>query len=685
MTKRELLRNGAQLAGLWGVAVSQPLFEVTKAGEAFILAGWRGGDVVLFALGVAFLPAALMLGAEAVATRIRAPLGATLHTVFVGAVAGIFVAYTVKQQTAWSSKVAVAIILAAGAGAAYAFHRLEPVRAFLTLLSPASVLFVVLFLFVSPVKHLVLPSGGSDLSGPRPSAPVVLIVFDEFPTLSLLDGRGELDRRSYPTFARLARDGTWFRNATSVADFTKAAVPAVLTGRTLDGSEPGSASAHPNNLLALFARRGGVVAREEVTRMCPREACPQNRPDALPGRFTQLLPALGKLSLALFLPDAVYEHLPATHPSLGEPALVDDGLRRIAASAGAPGVLHYVHAFLPHQPWTHLPSGKIYGPVRANRQDLLPDVARVPLKTGLPSFPSVRWTRDANQVVHALQLHLAQVRFTDRVLGEVLDRLRASGAYDRALILVTADHGIAFQAGRDARRVARSTAPAILSVPFFLKLPRQRRGGISERFVRTVDVAPTIAAALGTRLPWRTDGRSALGTAAPAARRVTVHAIESHRTLEVDPAELARLVRVAARRQAALFYGSDPDRIFRPGRYGSFVGRAARDFEGAPPAALRYALEGGPRALDFHPRSGFVPALIAGFVEGHGAAGRSLAIALNGKIAATTALHRSGAGQRFETLVAKRYLRPGRNRIALYAIAPGPAGTRLARIRAVAP
>jgi arylsulfatase A-like enzyme len=84
--------------------------------------------------------------------------------------------------------------------------------------------------------------------------------------------------------------------------------------------------------------------------------------------------------------------------------------------------------------------------------------------------------------------------------------------------VVTADHGIAFQAGRDARRVTRSTAPAILSVPFFLKLPGQRRGGISERFVRAVDVAPTIAAALGTRLPWRVDG-----------------------------------LRVAARRQAALF------------------------------------------------------------------------------------------------------------------------------------
>jgi hypothetical protein len=72
-------------------------------------------------------------------------------------------------------------------------------------------------------------------------------------------------------------------------------------------------------------------------------------------------------------------------------------------------------------------------------------------------------------------------------------------------------------------------------------------------------------------------------------------------------------------------------------------------------------------------------------VQGPGAAGRRLAIALNGTIAATTVLHRSGAGQRFETLVAERYLRPGRNRIELYAITPDSATPRLARISAVAP
>ncbi len=61
-------------------------------------------------------------------------------------------------------------------------------------------------------------------------------------------------------------------------------------------------------------------------------------------------------------------------------------------------------------------------------------------------------------------------------------------------------------------RAGRPTPPtsgAIAPVPFFVKLPGQERGAVSERAVRTIDVLPTIAKAAGVQLPWKADGMPA--------------------------------------------------------------------------------------------------------------------------------------------------------------------------------
>src|SRR5204863_2035958 len=52
--------------------------------------------------------------------------------------------------------------------------------------------------------------------------PVVVIVFDEFPTTGLIGWQGRIDRVRYPNFAALAGDATWFPHATTVADATSA-------------------------------------------------------------------------------------------------------------------------------------------------------------------------------------------------------------------------------------------------------------------------------------------------------------------------------------------------------------------------------------------------------------------------------------------------------------------------------
>ena len=685
MRFREAIRNFGQLAGVWALAVAQPLFGLTRSGEAFVLAHWRGGDIVLFAFVVAFAVPAIMVAVEALVGRFRLSLAIGLHVFFVACVVAILALYLIKQRTLWSSGVALVVAALAAVAAGYLYRRFEPVRSFTTLLSPVPVVVIVLFMFTSPVKSLVFPEKASaGLSGTREPTPVVMIVFDEFPELSLLGPDGNLDSKRFPGFAAFARHAIWFRHATTVADHTTAAVPAILTGRHQDWTSTPGLGSHPDNLLALFARRGGVYAEESHTALCPPSACAYNRPRPWPGRMTHTAKALAKLSAATFLPTALYKKLPDEYPLPAEPPpakrfamLWQSFLRRDVA-------LHYLHVALPHQPWIWLPSGKRwYGSF--NFRDYAPYLPQVqPTGIGLPvnvgGIGGARWTKNPQLVVNMLQRHLAQAQFADRLLSETLAHLRSSGLYDRALVVVTADHGVSFQPGLENRHLSHANSTGIVNVPLFMKLPNQTKGLVSSRHAQTIDIAPTIGAALSMRIPWKVDGTSALAPG-PGARRIVVTALASHRHLTFETAGLDRSLLAAARQQSGLFTGDGYDRFFRTGAFSTLVGRRVAGLEVSGTSPLRYGLAGSPHLLDYRPASGFVPALIGGTVTGPHPAGRELAVALNGRVAALTTTHRSGPVVRCEAFAAERFFRPGQNKIAVYEVRAAGGVPELARLQ----
>ena len=89
------------------------------------------------------------------------------------------------------------------------------------------------------------------------------------------------------------------------------------------------------------------------------------------------------------------------------------------------------------------------------------------------------WQDDDWLTLQAYQRYLLQLSYTDRALGRVLARLRATGVYDRALVIATPDHGLSFRAGEPRRNVTRANMPDIAFVPLFVKLPGQKRDGSS--------------------------------------------------------------------------------------------------------------------------------------------------------------------------------------------------------------
>ena len=105
---------------------------------------------------------------------------------------------------------------------AVAYKRLISVRIFTTALSPAIIVVPTLFLFNTDVRESVIETDSvyptvSVQEGP----PIVMIVFDEFPTSSLLNAKSEIDEMAYPNIASLSKTSTWYRNASTVSSETK--------------------------------------------------------------------------------------------------------------------------------------------------------------------------------------------------------------------------------------------------------------------------------------------------------------------------------------------------------------------------------------------------------------------------------------------------------------------------------
>ncbi len=657
---RRLMVNGVHLTALWTLGVAQPLFETLRSGETFAGAGWSGGEIVAFALGFALLPPAVLLGLEAAAGRASERAGRACHLTFVAGLLGVLAAYLLKNRTGLEPGTYLKLSLLAGVGGAAVYARVEAVRSLLTFAAVALPAALALFLLASPVRHLVF-ADPARAGAPGPAGtPVVMVVFDEFPVASLMGPDGAIAPRSYPNFARLARQSTWFRNATTVADHTTRAVPAILTGRYPAADRPPALAAYPRNLFTLLARSGPFDVHESVTRLCPQRLCPRRRAGWF-GR-TGLAQALVRVSLSEFLPPDLVDRVPAADP-MGVPAPAGEFQSFLDALPGVPaGGLSFVHVLLPHEPWHYLPSGREHlsqaccreGVIRGWKPLADTDVVKFDLSAAHDAL-----VRDRHRTELLQQEHLSQVRFTDRLLGRLLGRLKASGVYDRALVVVVADHGVSFAPGSHTRALSDDNLGGVLGVPLFVKRPHQRTGRVDDRPALTIDVLPTVADALDVRIPWPVDGRSLLGPRA-ARSRLRVTEVRHERTLHPElSAYLRQRRRVVADQEHAFHQTRSAADLFRWGPRPQLLGRRISELKDTANVAVTLD---DPAAHDLRPGARILPVHVSGRISGPGLSPRDeVAIGMHGRIVATAWLHRLGRDLRFSVLLPESALHPGAN------------------------
>jgi arylsulfatase A-like enzyme/Flp pilus assembly protein TadD len=103
-----------------------------------------------------------------------------------------------------------------------------------------------------------------------------------------------------------------------------------------------------------------------------------------------------------------------------------------------------------------------------------------------------------------------EIAAADAIVGGVLDHLRRTGVYDRALIIVTSDHGEGLGDHGEEQHSILLYREAI-EVPLFVKLPGSRMAGRTVETAATLsDILPTVTDALGLDTPQGLRGRSLL-------------------------------------------------------------------------------------------------------------------------------------------------------------------------------
>ncbi len=710
-TAARLGHNGLVILGLTGLAVAQPLLDLFgKNPEFFVAKDASARDVVLFGVAVTFLLPAVLMAVEALAFLVARRLGRGLHTGFVGVLGAAFGLTIIRQFDLDATVVVLGLAVIVGVLVALGERRWHGVRLGLRFLAVAPFLFLGVFLAFSSTARLIWEPEAQVATNVEVGrdAPVVEIVFDEFPLASILSADATVNAERFPNFARLAASSHWFRNASSLSWQTEHSVPVILTGEEPRSNEIATSIDHPRNLFTLLGGSYEMNVDEQITSLCPSRVCRGSsggRDTPSPSLRQSLIDAAVVYGHAT-LPSSLRRHLPSIAHSWGDfvaPAAGEERQDRVDSAAvpatsrggsrnaqefanfarwaerGVAGQsppaqgaviedlidsaatagdarLSFAHVVLPHYPWQMTPSGNRY----TSRADLASYSERG------------NWTDDEWSVRQAQQQHLLQVGYADTLIGELMDRMQAAGTWDDALVVVVADHGVSFRPGEPQRQPTDANVDEIYRVPMFIKAPGQQAGEVSDVNARLIDVLPTMVDALELETDWTFDGRSLLGHR-PLPDDKEVFGDDGRDNVPVGLRGLRRVVQRNEQR-----FGRDPGwrGVFAAGDRGGVVGEQVADLPTTGSTDLAWSIDQEDALAAVDPSSGFVPLLVSGRLVGPSGTRLpdALLIAVNGTVAGTGGGYRvAGDTTTFNALLAESAMRPGRNEVQV--LIPSGRGT----------
>lgn len=510
------------IAALVNLGIAQPLYNLLSSNvEFFIARSNKPLDIVLLVLILSFLLPLLLLILIFTFRKVNLKTGRAVYAGITIVLTALVLIPFLKRLEIFDGFLLIATVLILSSVILLSAKQFPTLKLFFKYLSLAVIAIPVVFLTNQSVRKFFNSETPVKFTSEKVSSktPVIVLVLDELPLFSLLDKAGKIDEIRFPNFARFQRNSIWFRNASTVGDETYEAVSAILSGKYPDASRLPILKDYPQNLFTMLAGSYDLKVIEPITKLCPSNLnfAGKEEPDLLE-RMKRLLYDLTAVYFHIVIPEKYASRLPSVKQTwndfwdqvrskniLVRPnnsyAHREEQFKKfleLLRPSDKPS-LYFLHILLPHVPWEFLPSGKQYnyrgfGPMGVEGVSTIDET----------------WAEDHWVIRRAYQRHILQLGYVDRLVGEMIKHLEDMDLYEKALIVITADHGASFRPGEPFRAVTQENHEDIIHVPLFIKLPGKNAETIVDRNIESIDILPTIAEALGIEPAFKMDGRSGL-------------------------------------------------------------------------------------------------------------------------------------------------------------------------------
>jgi hypothetical protein len=671
---------------LHALVVSKPLLDLFAANpEYFVINRIQRADIFWGVVLVSFGLPILVIAAIAVFQKVNEKFANAAQIVAVGAYGFGYVLQITSRLDVLPAAVCVAVGVLAGAALGVLYRRINRFSFVISLASPIVIVFPLLFVFGGNMERVLFPrnpqSNASAIQGAasvesRP--PIVFLVLDEFPLTDMLDGDGNIHAERFPNFAELASESTWYENASTIWPYTEGALPTLLTGNRLPIGRIQLLPAmndFPKNLFSMLQHQYTLNVTEPLTDMLPEKFKDGNgiaEIRSANASFKVLLNDAYVLYLHILLPKKMTRKLPRIDQSwghFGEREVDVSGQGDRLPQSGRlnrkvqfetfirtldtfpKSTLHFFHTVFPHSPFDFLPSGRIYN---ENKESIGIEEEKPVWKGSVGAVQRVH---------HALRL---QEALADRLVGDLIQRLKEIGLYDESLVIITADHGGSYLDNQPYRKPNRNIFGDVAFVPLFIKYPNQSIGKRDDSNVELIDIVPTIADVIGAELNWEFDGRS-LENDASLPRETKVLPNYQGGTIELTRDEYLAAKQVSITRKIESFNLNDSrSDVFRYGKGLEYIGEPQSTLDAKlVPARVQCDALDALGTVDL--AADFIPCRLIGTVRSESADPSKLYLAfvVNGKIELIARPMKVENQHMFDVVLPDTSLRQGSNRIVV--------------------
>jgi hypothetical protein len=195
-------------------------------------------------------------------------------------------------------------------------------------------------------------------------------------------------------------------------------------------------------------------------------------------------------------------------------------------------VFLFLHSYEVHHPYT--PDPRWLGELSAEYDGPLPDAISVQL---LEDINAGRVQINRADLDHIVAAYDAEIRSMDTGWALLIDQLQRRGWLDESLIVFTSDHGEEFGEHGLVGWHSHTLYDELLRVPLIVRFPHGWSGGTRiPQQVRSIDIGPTVLAAIGAPTPQSFQGTnllSFLGSVTPIPKLPAVSQQDTPRRLQL--------------------------------------------------------------------------------------------------------------------------------------------------------